>query len=153
MKKIIILLVAVAATLTACEKQLPSTGTFGDQSITTDGATPVATFIASLDNATEKEGKISGKITQVCQSEGCWFNMDMGDGKPVRVIAKDHSFKLPKDAGGKNAIAQGTLKVVTTDVERLKHLAEDEGQTAEEIAKITEPKMEYEFEATSVIIQ
>ena len=77
----------------------------------------------------------------------------MGEGKPVRVITKEHSFKLPKDAGGKEAIAQGTLKVVTTDVCRLKHLAEDEGQTAEEIAKITEPKMEYEFEATSVIIK
>lgn len=153
MKKIFVLLVAFAATLAACEKQLPSTGTFGDQSITADGATPVASFVTALGTSTEKEGKISGKITQVCQAEGCWFNMDMGDGKPVRVIAQDHSFKLPKDAGGKNAIAQGKLKVVTTDVDRLKHLAEDEGQSAEEIAKITEPKVEYEFEATGVIIQ
>lgn len=151
MKKILILFAALAA-FTACEKKLPSTGTFGDQSITADAATPIAEFMVTATEA-DKTGKVTGTVTKVCQSKGCWFNLDLGGEKFVRIITKDHSFSIPKDASGKTAIAQGVLKTKTTDVERLKHLAKDEGKSEEEIAKITEPKVEYEFEATGVIIK
>jgi ABC-type phosphate transport system substrate-binding protein len=151
MKKIILLFAAVAM-LAACGKKMPSTGTFGDQSITADGATAVADFMNGFTEG-EKNGKITGTINKVCQGEGCWYTYDLGEGKNLRVITKDHSFSLPKDASSKTAIAQGVLKTKTTDVERLKHLAKDEGLGEEEIAKITEPKVEYEFEATGVIIK
>ncbi|MCE2790741.1 MAG: DUF4920 domain-containing protein [Saprospiraceae bacterium] len=40
----------------------------------------------------------------------------------------------------------------TTSVEDLKHFAEDEGKSAEEIAAITEPKTELKFMASGVMI-
>lgn len=152
MKKILIITLAMAV-FTACGKKLPSTGTFGDQKITADGATPIAEFMTGVDSTTtEKKGKVSGTIDKVCQSKGCWFNFDLGEGKYVRIITKDHSFSIPKDAKGKKAIAEGVLKVKTTDVERQKHLAKDAGKSEEDIAKITQPKTEYEMEVTGVII-
>jgi hypothetical protein len=41
----------------------------------------------------------------------------------------------------------------TPAVEDLRHYAEDEGKSKEEIAKITEPLVELAFEAEGVIIQ
>jgi hypothetical protein len=38
----------------------------------------------------------------------------------------------------------------TTTVEELKHFAEDDGKSKEEIEKITEPKIEMVFEASGV---
>jgi hypothetical protein len=42
---------------------------------------------------------------------------------------------------------------VTCDVEMLRHFAEDAGQTQEEIDAITEPEVEWSFEATGVYIR
>lgn len=128
MKRIIILFAAIA-TLAACSKKTPSTGKFGDQAITEEGAVPIQDFMATLDGATEKTGKVTGKIIKVCQGEGCWFNLDAGEGNYVHIVTKDESFSVPKDASGKTAIAQGTLK------------------------KKDDAKMGYEFEATGVIIK
>lgn len=131
MKKILILFAAVAF-LASCEKKLPSTGTFGDETMTAEGAVPIGEFIASAEGTNEKEGKVTGTITQVCQGEGCWFNLDLGNDKFVHIYTKESSFSLPKDASGKTAIAQGKLIA--------KSSKEGEGS-------------EYEFEATGVIIQ
>jgi hypothetical protein len=127
MKKLLILFVATAF-LAACGKKLPSTGTFGNESMTADGAVPIAQFIENAESG--KEGKVSGTITQVCQGEGCWFNLDLGEDKYVHIYTKESSFSLPKDASGKTAIAEGKL-----------------------ITKESENGTEYEFETTGVIIQ
>jgi hypothetical protein len=129
MKKLAILFV-FAALFAACEKKLPSTGTFGNQEMTANNAIPIGQFIASVGDEAEKEGKVSGTITQVCQGEGCWFNLDLGEDKFVHIYTKESSFSLPKDASGKTAIAEGKL-----------------------IAKEGEEGKQYEFEATGVIIQ
>lgn len=129
MKKILIFFAAITL-LAACGKKMPSTGTFGNEKMTADGAVPIAQFVANTDEVAEKEGKVSGTITQVCQGEGCWFNLDLGEDKFVHIYTKESSFSLPKDASGKNAIAEGKL-----------------------IAKEGKEGKEYEFEATGVIIQ
>jgi len=138
--------------LAACEEKQASTGKFGDQNITADGAVPVAEFMATAEGP-EKKGKVIGKIVKVCQSKGCWFNLETKEGEHVRIITKDHSFSIPKDASGKTAIAQGVLRSTTTTVERQKHLAEDAGENPEANGQQFETKVEYEFEADGVIIQ
>ena len=84
---------------------------------------------------------------------GCWMDVDMGNGKIVHVTFKDDGFLIPMDAAGKTAIIEGEATYEDIPVELLKHLAEDDGKTPEEIDAITEPEMEYTFVAKGVILQ
>ncbi len=151
MKRILIL-GAVILGMTACSNELPSTGNFGEE-ISEEGALDVAAFMADMGDKESHEGTISGTIQKVCQEEGCWYTLALADGKTLRVMMKDHSFVLPKDASGKIAIAKGEAKVITTSVDRLKHLAKDAEKSQEEIDAITEPKQEIEFTAIGVIVK
>ena len=71
----------------------------------------------------------------------------------MRVTFKDYGFFLPTNSQGYPIIIKGVANMVETDVETLRHFAEDQGKSEEEIAKITEPKREITFEASSAIIQ
>ena len=75
-----------------------------------------------------KPQRFSGRITQVCQKEGCWVVMEQ-DGQSARVMAKDHGFAVPKDASGQ-AIAYGVLEAQSITDEQAKHLVEDDGAKA-----------------------
>lgn len=150
MKKYGIMLFAFAM-LAAC-KQSPSTGNFG-ATITGDGAVTVQEMLNQLGDKQETEAKITATVNQVCQKEGCWYTVQLPDGKDMMIMTKDHSFTLPKDCAGKTAIAEGRAYWKETSVEDLKHYAEDAGKSPEEIAAITEPKRELRFEAKGVIIE
>jgi hypothetical protein len=69
------------------------------------------------------------------------------------VQFKDYGFFMPKDLPGKEVVMKGKAYIEETSVEDLKHFAEDEGLSAEEIAKITEPKKELKFMASGVMIK
>jgi hypothetical protein len=75
------------------------------------------------------------------------------DGTTMRVTFKDYGFFMPKDCSGKTAIVEGIAKVEVTSIEDLKEYAKDDGQSKEDIAKITEPQKELVFEAKGVILQ
>jgi len=94
--------------------------------------------------------KIKGKIVDVCSKKGCWMTLDMGE-ETVRVRFKDYGFFVPTDAKG-GVIVNGKAFVSETSVEDLKHYAEDNGDSEEEIAKITEPKKTYNFLADGVLL-
>lgn len=112
----------------------------------------------ALASKVEKNGlmegvKMTGTIGKSCQVNGCWMNVDRG-GEPMRVTFKDYSFFIPKgDLSGREVVLEGKAELETTSVEDLKHFAEDEGKSEEEIAQITEPKTEVVFEATGVYIK
>jgi hypothetical protein len=78
---------------------------------------------------------------------------DLGNGKSMRIRFKDYAFFMPKDADGRTFYAQGIASTDTTSVAQLRHYAEDAGKSAEEIAKITEPKVEIVFLAEGVILE
>ncbi len=96
--------------------------------------------------------KLRGTITDVCQRSGCWLRLDDGSEDGVLVTFKDYGFFVPKDCVGQEAILEGVLEEVEESVEDLRHMAEDAGKTAEEIAAITEPKQSMRFEASGVLI-
>ena len=150
MKKIIGTIVLAVAVM-ACNN-LPSTGNFG-AAITEDGAIDAAELKTQMAGKDELKTKVKGTVTKVCQSEGCWYKIDLGESESMTIFTKDHGFKLPKDCAGKTAIAEGTARWKEVSVEKRKHLAEDEGLKPEEIAKITEPRKELIFEAEGVIIK
>jgi hypothetical protein len=66
-----------------------------------------------------------GRITKVCQKEGCWLTLEQ-DGHSARVVMRDHAFKVPKDSSGP-AVVYGTLTAIDVDPATAQHLAEDAG--------------------------
>ena len=101
----------------------------------------------------EAEVKLEGRISQVCQAEGCWMKLKNENGADVFVKFKDHEFVIPKDRAGRAAIVSGIAKKKTISVDDQKHYAEDAGASEAEIAKITQPKEELRIEATGVMIK
>jgi hypothetical protein len=105
---------------------------------------------SKMDAKDEWEGVVTGTVKQVCKSEGCWLRLDDGSKDGIMVKMKDHSFFVPKDIDGKTVYVSGKAVRKTTSVKELQHYAEDAGKSKEEIAKITEPKVEITMEATGV---
>jgi hypothetical protein len=125
----------------------------GDE-ITPDGAMDNQQLLESMLGKDSMEVKLTAKINSVCQAKGCWMRLDMGKkADELMVTFKDYAFFVPKDVAGKNATVQGWIKVDTMSVEEQKHYAEDAKKSKEEIAKITEPKVELTFEANGVLIK
>lgn len=128
-----------------------STGNFGEE-ITADEAISAQNLPQLLEGKETVEVKLTGDVAAVCQMSGCWVDIDMGNDEIIHVTFKDDSFLLPKDATGKTAVIEGIATYEEIPVEMLKHMAEDEGRTQEEIDAITEPKLEYTFVAKGVIL-
>ena len=96
--------------------------------------------------------KFASKINEVCSKKGCWMKLPVGE-KEAMVRFKDYGFFMPLDANDKEVIIEGKAFVKITPVEELQHYAEDAGKSKEEIAKITQPKTEYAFEANGVLMK
>ncbi len=108
----------------------------------------------AIEDSNTESVKIKGEIITSCAKKGCWMTMKVNDNTEMRVTFKDYSFFVPTEGiEGKTAYLEGNLNKVVTDIETLKHFAEDAGKSEEEIAKITKPKEEYTFVATGVIIK
>jgi hypothetical protein len=106
-----------------------------------------------IENGEKANVKLEGEILATCEKKGCWMTMKMDDGEEIRVTFKDYGFFVPTSgAEGKKAIIAGETVKEITDVETLQHYAQDAGKSEAEIAAITEPKEEYNFVATGVII-
>jgi hypothetical protein len=98
--------------------------------------------------------KFSSTINEVCSKKGCWMTLPAGEsGETVMVRFKDYGFFMPLDSQGKEVIVEGKAFVKQVSVDELKHYAEDAGKSPEEIAKITEPKVEMAFEASGVLMK
>lgn len=133
-------------------KPTSSTGNFGEV-ISIENAVPAGELPSMLEGKESVETKLTGEVVAVCQVTGCWMDVKMEEGETVHVTFKDDAFLLPKDAAGKTTIIEGIATYEEIPVKMLKHLAEDEGKSREEVEAITEPKMEYTFVAKGVILQ
>jgi len=96
------------------------------------------------------EAMVEGEVTAVCKKKGCWMTLAVEDGEDIMVRFKDYGFFMPLDLTGK-VLIKGTAKEQVTTVDELKHYAEDDGASPEEIAEITEPKREVHITATGVM--
>ena len=115
----------------------------------------VSDLLTQLESADAVENiKIEATVDAVCQSKGCWMNVSSEGApeKPIFVKFKDYGFFVPKDLAGSRVIMEGRAYKEETSVDELRHYAEDEGKSAEEIAAITEPVQELKFMATGVEI-
>lgn len=96
------------------------------------------------------EGKVTGKVKEVCKSMGCWITLEKADGTTLMVKSKDHGFFMPQDLVGRTVVIEGTAseKLVTEDKRR--HLAEDAGKSKAEIKKIKGSVKEVQFIAKGI---
>lgn len=96
--------------------------------------------------------KFKSKIKDVCQKKGCWMAMQLPNEKQTFVKFKDYAFFVPLNAADQEAIVSGKAFISETSVAQLRHYAKDGGKSEADIAKITEPKIEYKFLADGVLI-
>jgi hypothetical protein len=125
--------------------------TFGG-STTPEGAIPAGLLAAKMKGLDTLEAKIIGTVTGVCQKKGCWMQVDIGEGKAMRVKFKDYAFFVPKNLSGKTVVLDGHAYTASTSVAHLRHYAQDAGKSRAEIEKITEPQVDVVFEARAVIV-
>lgn len=107
--------------------------------------------VVPLDQAMAKPGDLVGKpaafggrITEVCQKQGCWLVLSADNGEFARVFMHDHAFGVPKDAKG-DAVVYGTLKEKTLSADQVEHLQQEGSSSAS--------TREYQIDATSVLIK
>lgn len=96
------------------------------------------------------EGKITGKVKEVCKTMGCWIKLEKADGGSLMVKSKEHSFFMPENLVGKTVVIEGTAAIKEVSEEKRKHYAEDAGKSKQEIKKIKGSEKEVEFVASGV---
>ena len=124
-------------------------GVFGE-GVDLDMATALADLDADIESWDGVPVRVDGMIADVCQKKGCW--MTLGDGDlVVRVRFQDYGFFVPRDAKGRAAIIQGTIRRETITEEVAKHYADESGD-ADAAAAIDGPQEVLAFTATGVEI-
>jgi hypothetical protein len=95
---------------------------------------------------------LEANISSVCKVKGCWMNLvdsqQPVEDKSLFVKFQDYGFFVPLDSEGYRVLVKGIAFKEVTSVEELRHYAEDEGKSKEEIEKITEPAEELKITAT-----
>jgi hypothetical protein len=119
---------------------------------TAAGAIPASSITSKMKGLDSIKIKIKGIVASVCQRRGCWLQIDIGEGKTMRVRFKDYGFFVPKDLSGKTVVLDGYAYNNITSVAQLRHYAQDAGKSEAEIEMITEPEVNLEYEAQSVIV-
>ena len=128
---------------------------FGDE-ISAEDALTSEQMLAKFNNMKAGDTvavKFASSIKEVCSKKGCWMKLPLDKEAETMVRFKDYGFFMPLDSKDREVIVEGKAFVKETSVDELKHYAEDAGKSAEEIAKITEPKKEFAFEANGVLMK
>lgn len=143
----------------ACKSAVPTaqtdTGTYYGEEFTVAETSSVQKAISGLATSDTLAIQLSGVVESVCKKKGCWTNI-ASEGNPDEtffVKFKDYGFFLPLDCEGQEVVLQGNAYIEVTPVEELRHYAEDEGKSEEEIAAITEPQEEYKFMASGAFLK
>jgi uncharacterized protein YdeI (BOF family) len=126
---------------------------FGEKTTVENAITveKLVTVMQAKEAGSPVDVKITGKVTEVCQKEGCWIKVKSPDGS-MMVKMKDHKFLVPVILEGKSIVINGIAETKKTTVAELRHFAEDAGKTKAEIAKITEPKTEITVQAKGILV-
>ncbi len=160
LNKIIIVLI-VAITFVTCKevkKESPikevSYLSFGEK-ISADNhlsKTDMFTKFKSLKKGDTINVKFASKINKVCKKKGCWMRLDLDDKNETLVRFKDYGFFMPLNADDKEVIVNGKAYLDVVTVAQLRHYAEDEGLSEEEINKITEDEITFAVESDGVLM-
>jgi len=163
MKYLSFIFIFTLITVVACKSQTESstdeeTGYkyFGEKIEKID-AVSFSDLMVALESQDSVFTQVKADVEAVCQTKGCWMNLVDGKSETegdasLFVKFKDYGFFMPKDIAGKTVIVRGYAYKEITSVDELKHYAEDEGKSQEEIDQITEAVEELKFMADGVIL-
>ncbi len=110
--------------------------------------------IKMLQNSDTVDVVLEANVESVCKVKGCWMNLvdtedpSVDDAFFVKFV--DYGFFMPLESEGYRVLVKGKAYREVTSVAELQHYAEDEGQSPEEIAKITEPAEELKILSSGV---
>lgn len=141
-----------AATTAAPAATAALTGKTYGAAVTADGAKPLSELKQVLGTQDSAQVKLVGKADAVCQAKGCWMTMKTPEGQEMRVRFKDYAFFVPKDISGQTVVINGWAHREVVPVADLQHYAKDAGKSAAEIAAITQPEVQLNFEADGVLV-
>ncbi len=106
--------------------------TFG-AGVTLTEPTPIARLLAEPDAWVGKRVRVEGKVADVCQMKGCWMEVAESAEARIRVKVEDGVIVFPKDATGRQAVAEGVVESISMSREQyvgwMSHLAEEQGKT------------------------
>ena len=143
-------------TFTACgsDGDQPIEDRFGAEFAATDVVPAESLLITYPEEALADSVRttLRGTVHKVCQAKGCWMTVDAGNGEDMTVTFRDYGFFVPKDIDGREVVIHGVAYTQLTSVDELRHLAEDEGQSEQEVAAITAPRKELRFLADGVAL-
>ncbi|OWP65128.1 DUF4920 domain-containing protein [Hymenobacter amundsenii] len=143
---------ATGATATPTAPATPTGQTYG-AAISAEGAQPISALSTLLGTQDSAQVKLVGTAHEVCQAKGCWMTMKLADGRDMRIRFKEYAFFVPKDISGKTVVINGWAHRETVPVSDLRHFAQDAGKSATEVAAITEPQQQLNFEADGVLVK
>jgi hypothetical protein len=162
MKNHLILLATAILLLTSCgqvqnndvKKTTQLGKSYGPEKVKMEAIVTAAEMLTKFDKtAGDQEFYFEGTIIEVCSKAGCWVKVDDGKGGSFRVMFKDH-FTIPTNTSiGTKAYFGGLAYQDTVSVEYLRHYEEDAGKSKAEIEKITEPSIEFGFEADGITLK
>lgn len=155
MKELFSVLVAICISTLAFSQTEPTPAAKG----VTYGEAPTNKDAVTVDKMEQQvvadgsfNGKVTVKVTEVCQEKGCWMRVEKQNGETMLVRFKDYGFFMPKNIVGQTVVLEGEAKVKEVSVKQQQHYAEDAGKSKEEIEKIKTPKKETQFIAKGVLV-
>ena len=93
-----------------------------------------------------RDVQVVGEVAEVCQSSGCWVRLaddespEAGKTVFVKFTCPVEGFLIPKESVGRPASVRGQVVVEQMPEDEARHMAEDAGKSAEEVAAIVGPQ-------------
>lgn len=124
--------------------------------LTLSEPTAIDVILNSPASYTGKQVQVKGKITEVCQMQGCWMALtDTASGKMIRIKVNDGEIVFPTEAVGKTAVAEGKFTKIELTKEqaiaRAKHEAEERGRKFDP-SKIKSGETIYQIRGTGAVV-
>ncbi|WP_437920947.1 DUF4920 domain-containing protein [Sphingobacterium sp. LRF_L2] len=156
MKNIVSLVIALFVSFQISQAQQPiepaKKGIQYGKKIDQKNSITVADLEKKLNSSGSYKGKIEGEVVEVCKKKGCFLTLKRANGESVMVRFTDYAYFVPQDLAGKKVTIEGRAKIKETSVDWLKHYAEDNGASKEEIAKITKPRTDISIVADGILV-
>jgi hypothetical protein len=153
---LILLALSINVSAMACEDHKGEVSSFGN-GVKGNVTHKISDVMAGKEGLAGTYVRVSGKVTDVCPMKGCWMTLkDTKTGDEIRVKVKDDVVVFPKEAKGKIAIAEGTLKArhysKRQAIKYYEHLAEERGEKFDK-STVKGPVTLYEIQAKGAEIE
>jgi len=136
MHRFLFTLFVIAVLLTGCAT---SHRDFGEPLVDSRTHATVDEVLADPEQYVGEPIHLEGMVVDVCKPKGCWMRLasnPVDDGIFVKFTCPVDGRLIPMAAIGQRAAVSGQLILETVSEADARHLAEDAGQSPEEIAKI-----------------